>query len=306
MTLALRSMFPRWVYIIVALTGLSYVLLGFVEGQHKSNRSTRDQDEVVLRTIGHQLLVALGDDSSRILPVEKKSKDEYFVRFENVFSFNPDTLVDIVRANLDGQGLNQAYIFQVLECKEKEIVYSFSVHQDSSKNLIPCIGRRVPEACYILRVVFQPREAGIKWYALLILPFLLSLVLLWRRKKDSALLLENVPIEQPQPERIDSFPLGRYQFLPNEQCLFFEENKIPLSVKENELLKLFTLAPNQLQTRDYLLKTIWEDQGVFTGRSLDVFVSRLRKKLSLDSNVKLVGVHGKGYKLQISDDQEST
>ena len=51
---------------------------------------------------------------------------------------------------------------------------------------------------------------------------------------------------------------------------------------------------------NYLLKTIWEDQGVIVGRSLDVFVSKLRKKLSLDENLKLISVHGKGYMLGVA------
>lgn len=305
MTLALHLMIPRWVYIFSALTGLSCFIFGFAESRHNKTPTSKDLDEVVLRTIGHQLLVTIGDDSSRIMPIEKKSKNEYFIRFEKVFSFNPDTLVEIVRSNLEGQAFNQAYIFQVLECIEKEVVYSFSVHTDSSKNLIPCIGRRMPEACYILRVVFQPDENRVRWYAVFLLPFLLSLGLMWHKNKNASEGLMD-PLNDNRPAQTRNFTIGQYQFAPQEQCLYFKDSKIDLSVKENELLKLFTMAPNQLLTRDYLLKTIWEDQGVFTGRSLDVFVSRLRKKLSLDPNVKMVGVHGKGYKLQISDDQEST
>jgi DNA-binding response OmpR family regulator len=65
------------------------------------------------------------------------------------------------------------------------------------------------------------------------------------------------------------------------------------------LLTLFAHNPNELLLRDRLLKEVWEDEGVITGRSLDMFVSKLRKKLHHDSAVNLVNVHGKGYRLEV-------
>jgi DNA-binding response OmpR family regulator len=65
------------------------------------------------------------------------------------------------------------------------------------------------------------------------------------------------------------------------------------------LLYIFASAPNEIIDRNRLQKEIWEDEGIIVGRSLDVFISKLRKKLENDSTVRLVNIHGKGYKLEI-------
>ncbi|HNC32102.1 MAG TPA: winged helix-turn-helix domain-containing protein, partial [Cyclobacteriaceae bacterium] len=77
------------------------------------------------------------------------------------------------------------------------------------------------------------------------------------------------------------------------------QETIELSRKETTLLKLFAENPNELLLRDRLLKEVWENEGVITGRSLDMFVSKLRKKLRHDPSVKLINVHGKGYRLEV-------
>jgi DNA-binding response OmpR family regulator len=74
---------------------------------------------------------------------------------------------------------------------------------------------------------------------------------------------------------------------------------ISLSKKECELLTIFIANPNQIIKRDELTKKVWEDKGVFVGRSLDTYISRLRKKLKEDDSITLTNVHGVGYKLEI-------
>jgi len=71
-----------------------------------------------------------------------------------------------------------------------------------------------------------------------------------------------------------------------------------LTFRETKLLRLFVTSPDRLLERDLILKQVWEDEGVLVGRSVDVFVSRLRKKLSADPSVGIVAVHGVGYRLE--------
>ena len=71
-----------------------------------------------------------------------------------------------------------------------------------------------------------------------------------------------------------------------------------LTYRETKLLHLFLNHPNQLLERDFILKSVWEDEGIFVGRSVDVFVSRLRKFLHPDPTVRIVAVHGVGYRLE--------
>jgi DNA-binding response OmpR family regulator len=73
-----------------------------------------------------------------------------------------------------------------------------------------------------------------------------------------------------------------------------------LTATETRLLLIFALSPNQTIERSRLQKEVWEDEGVIVGRSLDMFISKLRKKLELDQNINIVVIRGKGYKLEIS------
>jgi DNA-binding winged helix-turn-helix (wHTH) protein len=75
--------------------------------------------------------------------------------------------------------------------------------------------------------------------------------------------------------------------------------EINLSKKECELLEIFVANPNQIIKREELTKNVWEDNGVFVGRSLDTCISKLRKKLQVDASIQLINIHGVGYKLEI-------
>ena len=76
-------------------------------------------------------------------------------------------------------------------------------------------------------------------------------------------------------------------------------NVIEMTNKEAKLLQLFSSNVNKVISRDTIQKAIWEDEGYFVGRSLDVFISRLRKILSVDPAITIVNIHGVGYKLEI-------
>ncbi|WP_206598680.1 response regulator transcription factor [Rufibacter ruber] len=73
-----------------------------------------------------------------------------------------------------------------------------------------------------------------------------------------------------------------------------------LTHREAELLRLFAQHPHQLLRREEILQRLWQDDGYFVGRSLDVFISRLRKYLQPDATVKITTVHGRGYKLEVA------
>jgi DNA-binding response OmpR family regulator len=73
-----------------------------------------------------------------------------------------------------------------------------------------------------------------------------------------------------------------------------------LTGTETRLLLIFAMSPNETIERSRLQKEIWEDEGVIVGCSLDMFISKLRKKLELDPTSKIVVILGKGYKLEIS------
>ena len=100
----------------------------------------------------------------------------------------------------------------------------------------------------------------------------------------------------------DVYMLGRYKFDTQKQQLIFDDNMdsvIKLTTKESELLKLLCTNANKVLERNLALKTIWVDDNYFNARSMDVYITKLRKHLKDDPSVEIINVHGKGYKLVI-------
>ena len=95
----------------------------------------------------------------------------------------------------------------------------------------------------------------------------------------------------------DVFQIGSYTFDANKQVLKKEEEEKKLTTKESELLKLLCTNKNQMLERNYALRTIWEDDSYFNARSMDVYITKLRKYLKDDPSIQIINVHGKGYKL---------
>jgi DNA-binding response OmpR family regulator len=77
------------------------------------------------------------------------------------------------------------------------------------------------------------------------------------------------------------------------------ENEIKLSPKETALLKMLCEFKNSVLPREKALKEIWKDDNYFTGRSMDVYITKLRKLLAIDSNIEIINLHGNGYSLQV-------
>ncbi|GEM68958.1 DNA-binding response regulator [Sphingobacterium mizutaii NBRC 14946 = DSM 11724] len=103
-----------------------------------------------------------------------------------------------------------------------------------------------------------------------------------------------------EEEVSDKFEIGDYFFDYTSQIISYKGQQQKLSTKEAELLRLLCLKKNDVLTREEALIKIWHDDNYFTGRSMDVFLSKLRKYLKEDPNVEIVNVHGKGYKLLVS------
>jgi len=95
------------------------------------------------------------------------------------------------------------------------------------------------------------------------------------------------------------YTLGKYTFDPQKQLLQWDDNSHKLTTKEAELLKLLCDNANQILERNYALKTIWEDDNYFNARSMDVYITKLRKYLKDEPTVEILNVHGKGFKLVV-------
>jgi DNA-binding response OmpR family regulator len=93
------------------------------------------------------------------------------------------------------------------------------------------------------------------------------------------------------------YKLGIYTFDTRKQMLTGGEEEVKLTTKEAELLRLLCNNANKVLERNFALKTIWIDDNYFNARSMDVYITKLRKHLKDDPKVEIINVHGKGYKL---------
>ena len=99
------------------------------------------------------------------------------------------------------------------------------------------------------------------------------------------------------------YHIGRFTFDTQKQLLVIGDKQTKLTTKENELLALLCSHANEILQRDFALKTIWIDDNYFNARSMDVYITKLRKHLKDDDQIEIINIHGKGYKL-ISPEKE--
>jgi len=254
--------------------------------------------QILLRNIGHELLLHAGDSTSRVLPIQEIAPHEYQIRFENEFSFETDSLVKIIRQSLAKDPLAKDYIVNVLNCSGKDILFGYGIFQQKQNNIVPCSGRRQPRACYLVNIRFQnmaftpiPKVYLIGGISVFAFIGLLAVRPLRTRRSRGARADTNAGV----------LKIGHTLFEPEKRQITISGIRTELTPKENKLLKIFADATGSLIERHRLQKEIWEDEGVIVGRSLDVFISKLRKKLEGDASIQIVNVHGKGYRLQIND-----
>jgi len=281
------------------LLGLILLLFIWIIYAAFSSEDSDDFDfarrEVLLRKIGHEILLQSGDSISRVLPVKKIAKNEYLISFENKITFQPDSLVSTTQHILAKDPFANNYVVNVLNCNNSSVAYGYAISKNKQDDVVPCRGRRQPVACYVINIKFKPTGIDLEknGYFLGGLSFLAFIGFIFFRSVKPRKAL-------PEIQHTDMLTLGSVLFDAKNRKLLTNENTIELTGTETRLLLIFALSPNETIERSRLQKEVWEDEGVIVGRSLDMFISKLRKKLEFDPNIKIVVVRGKGYKLEIN------
>ncbi|AXY74207.1 winged helix family transcriptional regulator [Paraflavitalea soli] len=312
----------RWKTLLAMAVALVLIISWTATREGKSIPAYDKANEMIMmRNIGHQLLLHVGDSTSRVLPVQQTGEHEYVLRFASPFTFVPDSLVKAIDRVVKKHRLPPTYLVEVITCLNDDVVFGYSIFKDSTNNIVPCRGRAQVMGCYKIKLQFPATaEAAVPDYFLpgSLAAICLSLLVRFLYKKrnnthsgGASIAFATAPAPatattDPDPEPTlevpaNFIPLGRYRFYTGRQQLQFDQETIPLTAKESKLLQVFAASPNVVIDRDRLLKEVWEDEGVITGRSLDMFVSKLRKRLQLDAGISIINVHGKGYKLAIDD-----
>ena len=102
-----------------------------------------------------------------------------------------------------------------------------------------------------------------------------------------------------------SYQIGKFTFDTQKQLLIIEDQSTKLTTKESELLTLLCMHSNEILERNYALKSIWIDDNYFNARSMDVYITKLRKHLKADPAIEIINIHGKGYKLIVPEEEEA-
>lgn len=102
-------------------------------------------------------------------------------------------------------------------------------------------------------------------------------------------------------KEVSVYHLGKFTFDTKKQVLILGDTSTKLTTKESELLTLLCEHLNDVLERNYALKTIWVDDNYFNARSMDVYITKLRKLLKDDPDIEIINIHGKGYKLIAPD-----
>lgn len=274
------------------------VILISLSSFKKNDTLNNEHTEVVLRNIGHQILLYAGDSTSIVKPIINEGT-KFKLQFETEFSFQPEDLVKIIDSLIQNSINSRHYLVEVESCNTSQTVYSYEVGgkfpltdmqpNDSSSNfvLVPCKTRKQPKDCYEIIIDFiddktHKETSSLPLIILLIITPIIILVVFIKKKKATNEHQSNI---------------GKYTFDSKNMKLVFNARTFELTSKENELLMLLYESANETVSREVILNKVWEDDGDYIGRTLDVYISKLRKKLELDPSIKLINVRGVGYKL---------
>ena len=269
------------------------IALGSCSDDHDDVAS--EHIKIALRDVGHHLLLNNQDSTSLVQPVLALKDFKYQLSFEVELAIHPDSLVKEIKQSFQKSNLPQFYLVEVLQCEDHEVAYSYEMKQNVEKGIIPCGGRQLKKGCYLITVRLTKIQ-DIEKNNSYLFSILLGIAVLFM---VAFLMYKRQPKYKTQDNDGNFSKIGRYKFYPEQNKLIREATEISLSKKECELLELFVAQPNQIIKRDELTKKVWEDNGVVVGRSLDTYISKLRKKLQDDDTIKLTNVHGVGYKLEL-------
>jgi len=269
---------------------------------------TDKQMSIAMRMVGHQVLLNAGDSTSRVLAIQKDST-HYTINFESEFSFEPDNLIPVIDCIMEDADVKKGYIVEVVDQRTQKVVYNYEIGYSGRLKGIPCLARAQPLGRYsILIYLVRDLEEIAKRKALLtqeainrdidykqrlILFSLLGLILV--------LIGLNYFFKKPEVKLEEHIVrIGDSRFDKLSMKLKTKNQITELSNKEAELFLLFSASANKPLSRDLILNKVWGDEGAYVGRTLDVYVSKLRKKIEQDSSLKIVNIRGVGYKLVLN------
>lgn len=286
-------------YLCILILGISGIGPGTAQELPADQSTTADQVNLALRAAGDRLLDLSGDSTSTIPPVEVLGNQRYLLNLNNYILY--DSLAVILEQTFQKHQISGPYQVALLDCITDEVLLGYS-SRDLKEGFAACMGREQQDTCYRMMVTFLPARpatfgknlmAGV---LALIAAGLFIPILIVRRKSIAG----NQIMDQLQEEDDDCIRFGTSMLDVERQTLHYSGKAHKLTYRETKLLSVLANQPNKVLSREHLMASVWEDEGIVVGRSLDVFISRLRKKLKDDPSIQISNAHGVGYKLEVS------
>lgn len=265
--------------------------------QSSESNDVSNNINLALRQAGHLLYESCGDIHSQIPPVEQVSKTEFKLKLENGFDY--DKLPQILDSSLKNFGISNSYVVSILTCESESIILGYN---DLSyvNQVVACSSREQDELCKIISLNIEElqqveNKLDYSMFWLLLVGVIPLIVFYINRKK----------IEAPESEvfiekvNTNNLIVGSSTFDPKELTLLINGESKQLTFREGKLFEYFINHKNEVLKREVIQNHVWEDEGVIVGRSLDVFISRLRKIIKGDSSLAIKNIHGVGYRLEV-------
>ena len=282
---------------ILGILALGLLLVGQIfesENSEIDKKRFSEKVNLALRQTGDQLLRIQCDETSTIPPIREISENEFVLKIESALNY--DTLPWVLAEALTSFGIEEEYGVTIKDCNSDTLLlgYNFSAFRQGS---VACKGREYVASCSFISLVFWNKKtaagtnySSILGFLLIGLTLFLQFFFYKKRKKETP----------PPTLKNNSFlKVGNSEFDFSNQTISVNGKKKSLTFRENKLLLFFANNQNQVLEREKIMSNVWEDEGVIVGRSLDVFVSRLRKILKEDESVQLKNVHGVGYRMEV-------
>lgn len=277
-------------YLLLTLACL-FIAIAISLIEMPNEQLVQEQTHLAMRAIGDELLKSNNDLSTPVPPIQQSGAATLRLLIGRPIFIDPDNLVDLSLKYLNAS-ISLSLVVSVLDAATEEVVYGFEINHLKEQD-IPCLGRILPVSEYIIQTSFYDQAR-----------FRVDTNVPALSLASASVLFAFFGFSSMKGKKVQTtgkvLLFGNLQLDLEQSKVLHNEQNIQLTEKEAQILAILFKYNGKLVTRDYLIEEVWLKNGVITGRSLDMYISRLRKKLQEMPFIQIVNQHGKGYFLKVT------
>lgn len=283
---------------IIVLLGCFMVFIHFAATSTTKVNQTQESENInlALRYVAHNIFMEICDSTTQIPPVKKLSEYSYSIKINKTIPYN--LLPNFIDQAIEDYNLPNKYSVSLSDCASDTIRLGF-ISEALGNGDIPCKSREQTSQCNVIKLTFvkeQEKSSVPIFYGIGLLS--LGLLGIYLSSKKTTDPIEEEIESEKQSEDLN-VKLGNSTFDLGNLSLNVNGIEKTITYRESKLLNLLISNPNIILKREDIQSQVWEEEGVIVGRSLDVFISRLRKILKDDDTLNIKNIHGVGYKLEV-------